>query len=47
MMPPSSLAVSPPATKSVTCRARTFKRGAKLKMREGRAYGRNNAKGVA
>jgi len=35
------------ATKSVTCRARTLKRGAKLKMREGRAYGRNNAKGVA
>src|SRR5437588_12581801 len=47
MMPPSSLAVSPPATKPGTCRARTLKRGAKLKMREGRAYGRNNAKGVA
>jgi hypothetical protein len=43
-MPPSSQAGSPPAPKPVTCRARTFKRGAKLTVPEGRAYGRNNAR---
>jgi hypothetical protein len=36
-MPPISLAGSPTVTKPVTCRARTFKRDAKLKVPEGRA----------
>src|SRR5690348_799306 len=42
--PPTSPAASLPATRPVTCRARTFKRDAKLAVPERRAHGHNNVR---